>query len=1093
MKFVWKIVLSRMKRQKVRLLFVLLAIAASSCLIVWVIGGFNALFLEATDADAKYLGEYDLKVYDPGSEQLGFGGGRGGAGFSGPFTTGSNNDKNNSDGKSGESAKEPPASPELDALRASLDAFRDVDGSIVIANLPQNLPPPMLDAVKTIDANGDGKIDADEEKNAAERFAALSAPTGRDGDGRGRRGRGGRRDEAQGVFSEELIASIRADEAVALCDETATLRMFVYSPGAPRSILQDEDPVDEDARPTLKRSLDLSDEELDAIGEAPKGIDPDLHRKAFGAYRATMGTPMGFGSTFQGTTASQAPYELKEGRWFAAKNQDGSVPYEAVMTTRGNLQHRAKVGDSILLIDRSSLIGEVDEYQLKVVGIVDDTETDGFYISYDLAREISKNSPVAASALFLKLRGSVDEFRARWNDKLKSAAPSVATTTSAEIAEQKIAAIKNNESFKIQAASGTLLAALASLLIVFTALNMSVDEQKRLIAFYRLSGLTRRQVGTSILFEAIVLALPGWTIGMFAGWLLVLIYAHKPTGLNWQTTTFSFVCTFLGAIVAALYPIFQSARVKPLDAINEPEKRFLSGKRRRRQTIVFLIAAVLGLASIGADLYLVYSLQGETTRKAVLHSVYGLSFLAVGVVLLLPITIRLAELVLLPILAALFRFDSSVTRREFSGNARRVAACAIALSVGGGLFVSMQIWGYSLLDQFLPERLAPEAFAAFLPNGLRPEIVDEMKKLPSIDAVQFLPVAVEQAAFTDEFAPDDPRKKAFANVVFFGLDVEKAFEGKKPFIQLRFRQGDPKKAWREMKSGRGVVVTDSLVVDYRLNLGDTLKVVHPRDPEKVLEYPVVGVVSFPGWQWLSKTGGVRRNFGRSGGMVFAREDVVANDYQLDRRSYFWFNAKPGEKIDYQATELACDFLARKNLQLDRQETNPNDGSSDQIGAQTAYVKLSTRESLTSSITARADSVIWGLSKVPLVTLAITSIAVIGAIANSVRARRWSYGVMRAVGLTRWALVRSILVEAILVGVVASAASFAFGFLAAQGALKLGQSIFGTVDPPLILPVKGLSFGFALTVALCLIASLYPAFKIGRTEPLKLLQSGRTVE
>ncbi len=138
MKFVWKIVLSRMKRQKVRMLFVLLAIAPSSCLIVWVLGGVNALFLEATDADAKYLGEYDLKIYDPGSEQLGFGGGRGGAGFSGPFTTGSNNDKNNSDGKSGESAKEPPASPELDALRASLDAFRDVDGSIVIANLPQN-------------------------------------------------------------------------------------------------------------------------------------------------------------------------------------------------------------------------------------------------------------------------------------------------------------------------------------------------------------------------------------------------------------------------------------------------------------------------------------------------------------------------------------------------------------------------------------------------------------------------------------------------------------------------------------------------------------------------------------------------------------------------------------------------------------------------------------------------------------------------------------------------------------------------------------------------------------------------------------------
>ena len=256
-----------------------------------------------------------------------------------------------------------------------------------------------------------------------------------------------------------------------------------------------------------------------------------------------------------------------------------------------------------------------------------------------------------------------------------------------------------------------------------------------------------------------------------------------------------------------------------------------------------------------------------------------------------------------------------------------------------------------------------------------------------------------------------------------------------------------------------------------------------------MEYPVVGVVAFDGWQWLSKTGGVRRNFGRSGGLVFARESVVADDYGLDRRSCFWFDQPGGAPVDYAATEAACDRLALRNLRRDLAEEG---GVASSISAaRTAYVKLSTRESLVESITRRADSVIWGLSKTPLTTLAIAAIAVVGAVANSVRSRRWQFGIMRALGTTRGAIVRIILAESVMIGVVASAASFTFGTLAAKGALKLGQSMFGTKNPPMILPTEGLLIGLSLTLALCVAAALYPAIQTGRTEPLKLLQSGRS--
>lgn len=1019
MKFVLSLVFSRMRREKARLAFVLTAIAASSCLIVWTIGGFQALFIDATTADAEYLGRYDLKIAAKNADSENAR--RGGGSFGGPFALGDSSEE-----KAGKDAKS---------------------------------KPPQLGAKKGVKRGGKSSV-----------FA----------------------------FSPEFVAELSGDSDVVFCDATTPIRAFVYSPGTERSILEDADAVDEGDKPTLKRTFEAFEDDADGENLA-LGVDPELRRRAFAAFRATMGTPTGLGSTFWATTAAEPPFELTQGRWLAGPD---STAREAVLTERGAERLGAKPGDDLFLIvktekpDKSGNPGATTEYQLKIVGTVDDPLSDGFYVSTTLAQEIAGTPPVP-NALFLKLRPDVDvdAFRSRWAERLAAENPNAEAVTTAEIAARKTAEFKQAQSFKYQAASGTLLAALASIFIVFTALNTSVDAQKRLIAFYRTAGLTRGAVALSVFLEAAILAIPGWLGGVATGWLLVFVCSGKTTGLNWETVGFSFLCAVVGAILAALYPTFKSVRVRPLDAIGAPEKTFLDAKRRRRQTLRFLVLATFGLAAIGADVYLVQASTLETTRRAAIHSVVGVLLLALGVVAIIPAAIRVAEAILLPILAVIFRFDPRLMRSELSGNAGRVVAVAVALSVGGGLFVSTQIWGYSMLEPFLPNRSTPEVFAAFLPNGLRPELVDELQKLPEIEKNRFLPVAVEQAAFEADSIPNaNPKKAAFANVVFFGVDVEKAFypypgDGDKtPLLSLRFRKGDPEKAFAAMRAGRGVIVTDSLTVDYDLGLGDVLKVVHPREPSKILEYPIVGVVYYPGWQWISKTGGVRRNFGRSGGVVFANERTIIADYQLDRPAYFWFDVDGSRS--YRETEAACDRLALENLRRDQADGNGVETASNR-SAQTAYVKLSTRESLTDSISRRADSVIWGLSKTPLTTLIIASIAVVGAIANSVRARRWQFGAMRAVGLTRGALVRMILVEAILIATVAATTSFVFGFLAAQGALKLGRGMFGTVDPPLILPLKGLAIGFATTFALCSVAALYPAIKTAREEPIRLLKSGRT--
>ncbi|MBQ6827823.1 MAG: hypothetical protein IJO46_07395, partial [Thermoguttaceae bacterium] len=149
MKFVLSTTVSRMRRQKARLAFVALAIAASSCLIVWTIGGFQALFIDATTEEADYLGTCDVKIAakDDGATER-----RGGGTFSGPLKI----------------TRPAPDTKSEEAAQAKTK-----------------------ESVEKKDVKSDG-------------FAQK---------GKGRRGRnGGRRGVDGGAFSPELIAELRADE-----------------------------------------------------------------------------------------------------------------------------------------------------------------------------------------------------------------------------------------------------------------------------------------------------------------------------------------------------------------------------------------------------------------------------------------------------------------------------------------------------------------------------------------------------------------------------------------------------------------------------------------------------------------------------------------------------------------------------------------------------------------------------------------------------------------------------------------------------------------------------------------------------------------
>jgi putative ABC transport system permease protein len=268
--------------------------------------------------------------------------------------------------------------------------------------------------------------------------------------------------------------------------------------------------------------------------------------------------------------------------------------------------------------------------------------------------------------------------------------------------------------------------------------------------------------------------------------------------------------------------------------------------------------------------------------------------------------------------------------------------------------------------------------------------------------------------------------------------------------------------------------------------------------EEIVVYEVCGVVTIPGWLWMTKLSGVRKRGGRTGAMLISPYEIVKNDFRLNNAGFFWFDrtldssGKP--TVSDKELEISLQKFADKYPVRGPASNFPTSSGNTSIPSNNevirhSMVKVNSREYLTDRVNSRADSVIQAAAKMPLILLAISSIGLMGTIAASVRIRRFELGVLRSLGVTRFGLVRLIMAEALLISIAAIVISLGFGVVAAWCFIGLMHytSFFGGFVSPLTIPIYWLSIGFSVTLVLCFLAAIGPAIFAGRTEPSKLLR------
>lgn len=133
-----------------------------------------------------------------------------------------------------------------------------------------------------------------------------------------------------------------------------------------------------------------------------------------------------------------------------------------------------------------------------------------------------------------------------------------------------------------------------------------------------------------------------------------------------------------------------------------------------------------------------------------------------------------------------------------------------------------------------------------------------------------------------------------------------------------------------------------------------------------------------------------------------------------------------------------------------------------------------------------DTLNLALLGIGTISLVVASVAILNVMLMSTIERRGEIGVLRAVGIRRGEVLRMILAEATLLGLIG-------GVVGALASLGTGLIIFEllTGDPRLVFAwasLQYLGYGFAFAVVASVLSGLYPAWKAANDLPVEALRS-----
>jgi putative ABC transport system permease protein len=572
----------------------------------------------------------------------------------------------------------------------------------------------------------------------------------------------------------------------------------------------------------------------------------------------------------------------------------------------------------------------------------------------------------------------------------------------------------------------------AAAFLVLNATAMTVVERIRELGLLRAAGASRRQIVRIVEIQALLLGTAGSLMGLafgaglslaVTGWLrLDGDVALDAPMLSLPVLLAGVAVGLIVTVVAAMEPARRAASVSPVIALRSRSDPAAAARAHVRWLVVVIVV-------VGAIAIVVLPV-GAASPAGPVRAIAVYALLLLGVLVTPVLLGPLGRLAGLPF-AAVLRLEERLARAAIGRDRSRTTLTIGSLVVGLGMVVALgsvsanaRVAATAWLADVVP---GDEILTAIAPTPLGEGGVDEQLR-----AIPGVALATPLASF--DLAFSGTRLEATA---VRGADL--AIDGR-----LTFTAGDRASALAAIDRGGAVILPQERAQRLGVGLGDTLLVAGLGEPA---ELTVVGIVgrSFPG---------------QAGETVLVGWDDAVDRFGVAGADAFAVRYAPGAPA---ASHAAVAEVAG----LDALTVAPI-------------------SSVEGAVDDALDRVFGLLDVLSLAAVLVAGLGIVNTLFMDTWERVRELGMLRAAGMSRSQVWRSVVVEAGILGLIGSAVGSATGL--AVGVLLIATA-GGRLDAGIRLPLPTIALALVAGVVLAMLAAAQPARIAGRRSIVAAVRGG----
>ena len=579
----------------------------------------------------------------------------------------------------------------------------------------------------------------------------------------------------------------------------------------------------------------------------------------------------------------------------------------------------------------------------------------------------------------------------------------------------------------------SFLALTICVFLIFNSFSISLNQRWKEIGILRAIGVTRQGVRLMFLGESVLLGLIGSAIGIVGGYFLAKLAIGVVT--NVSTTMYgvvtvpqelefdtqfaleAFAVGMTASLFAAWLPARAAARLRPVLALTNIETRQGEQGVNKTRVVVGCVLVLLGLVLIrftrphvGMNIQLFYAV-----------------LMQIGMILLLPMFIRLGARVIRPIMGRLFGVEGMMAVESMAGSPRRTVATVGALMIGLSFVIAHAA--------FIQSQKA--ALDRSLDKTLSSDILISSSEQISGRSYHFSEDVAAQVAAMPETEVAAPMR--VTSVSFGGEDISlSAHEMDKYFASspdlLDF--GDPEYARLATARGEGALISTNLSLRSGLGLGDRIRI---DSPNGTIELPIVGMLDY---------------FRSQKGTVFIDRALYKKYWNDPSVDYVFIDLRPG--VDRVAF--------KQKLQ-------------NMLSGEHAFVY--THDEFKAWVTRLIDQFFTLTYLQMVIAVFVAAIGLVNTMVISVAERRRELGIFRAVGGLRRQVAKMVMLEAVSIGLIGLLTGAIMGLFSAYFLVNTAAKVVAGFTVSLVFPYWILLVSVPIVLIVAAAAAFVPSFNASR--------------